>query len=144
MGRKSAAEIAKKQIDRSLAAGEDYRKGIERTAVNPMEEAKKKKAKFKNNINRAIDNGDWERGLDSVSKEEWSRLSVAKGVPNYTTGIEAAKDDIAAFHEEQQSFLDGHMARINAMPTDTLEQSIAKSAEMQRTMAKFKRTRRRR
>ena len=144
MARMTPAEIAEKQIRRAQAASGDYTAGVERTTKNPMQEAKKKKAKLKANFLKAVDDGKWEAGLDSVTEADWKRLTVEKGGARYGEGISKAAGKIAEFHQEFQPFIQAAADRVNAMPDTTLDERIAKSAAMQRAAAAFQRRRSRR
>lgn len=137
-------KAAEKQIRRAQEAQQDYIDGVMRPKRNPMQAAKAKKSKLKSNFNAAVDNGDWERGLDSVSQEEWSRLASVKGGARFSGGVEAARDDIIAFHEENAANSAKVEAIIDAMPDDTPEQRLAKQRANAVERAKYKRTRRRR
>lgn len=139
-----AAKATEKQIRRAQNASTDYKDGVLSVTESPMAKAKKKKEKFKTNLNAAIDNGKWEAGLDSVSVEEWRELTAGKGAERYGSGVAAAEPKTRAFHEELAAFMVGHKAKIDAMPDATAEQRLAKMTENARGMAKFQRTRRRR
>lgn len=132
-------EIAEKQIRRSQAASGDYTAGVQRTNKNPMQLAKAKKQKLKNNFIKSVDDGKWEAGLDSVTEADWKRLTVEKGGARYGEGIAKAADKIAAFHAEFQPFLKAVTDRINQMPDSTLDENIAKAAAQQRAVAQFRR-----
>ncbi len=141
---KDPRKIAEKQVRRAQEASADYVQGVRDTEVNPMQKAASKKDKLKANFNQAVDSGKWEQGLQSVSKEEWQRLTEQKGSARYAAGVEAAMPDIVAFHEEFQSHVAKVKAEVDAMPDLTPEQRIQRMVANARGMARFKRTRRRR
>lgn len=137
-------KAAEKQIRRAQEATQDYIDGVMKPKRNPMQAAKAKKSKLKSNFNAAIDNGDWERGLDSISQDEWSRLASTKGGARYSGGVEAARGDIEQFHEEMSQVSARVEAIVDAMPDDTPEQRLAKMRANAVERGKHKRTKRRR
>jgi hypothetical protein len=144
MSRRSFRETAEKQIRRSQEASGDYLKGVDSVTESPTKKAVAKKDKLKANWNKAIDDGKWADACEAVSVDEWKKKTKEKGGMRYAAGVEAAKDDIVAFHEEFGSFLDGHMATIDKLPDATPEQRIQKMVANARGIATFKRTQRRR
>lgn len=139
-----ANAAAEKQIRRAQEATNDYIAGVKNPKRNPMQAAKARKAKMRANVVKAIDDGTWERGLDSISQDQWSTLAAEKGGRNFADGVERSRQDIIDFHGErsrQQAEVD---AILNGMPADTLEQNIARMTVNARENAKRKRTRRRR
>lgn len=137
-------KAAEKQIRRAQEATQDYLDGVRSPKKNPMQAAKAAKGKLKQNFNAAVDSGRWEQGLDSVTQDEWSRLASEKGAPRFAPGVEAARDDITAFHEESAAISSRIEAQVDAMPSDTLQQRIARSTAWQLERAKHKRVKRRR
>ncbi len=137
-------KAGEKQIRRAQEASQDYVNGVNDTQKNPMQRAKAKKEKLKLNFNQAIDNGTWEAGLDSVSFEEWKRLASSKGGERYASGVQAAADDIAAFHAEFAPHVQRTQQEIDGMPDTTPEQRLQRMLHNARSLAKFKRSKRRR
>lgn len=137
-------KAAEKQIRRSQEAAQDYVEGVRAPKRNPMQAAKAAKNKLKAKFNEAVDSGRWEQGLDSVTQDEWTRLAVEKGGPRFAAGVEAARDDIIVFHEELSAVSARIEQSIDAMPTDTLQQRIAKMTANAMERSKHKRTKRRR
>lgn len=141
---KDPKKIAEKQVRRAQEAAGDYLDGVRNVSESPTQKAKRKKDKLKSNFNAAVDSGKWEAGLDSVSKEEWIRLTETKGGARYASGVESASADIEAFHAEFGPIRDKIKAQADAMPDSTLEQRLARMQFVAREMAKHRRTRRRR
>lgn len=137
-------KAAEKQIRRAQEAAGDYVNGVNDTQKNPMQRAKAKKEKLKLNFNAAIDNGSWEAGLDSVSFEEWKRLASSKGGERYASGVQAASDDIAAFHAEFAPIVARVQAEVEGMADTTQEQRLQRMLHNARSLGKFKRSKRRR
>lgn len=139
MGKLTPQEIADKWRRRAEASASDYQKGIERVSESPMEKAVAKKEKFKANLLKSINEGRWEKGLKSVSLQDWKEAVAKKGVPNYATGIRASEGKMEAFMSELVPFQDSLKAEIDRMPDITLSDSIARAVKWIEGMAKFKR-----
>ena len=137
-------KAAKKQIDRSQQAQQDYIDGVRDTKKNPMQRAKAKKGKLRANFLAAVDNGKWEQGLDSVTEQEWKERAATVGGSNYAKGVLDGQAKIERFHEEFASFMDSVQQKIDQMPDDTPDQRLAKMRENAIAISKFKRSRTRR
>lgn len=144
MARKSGKEIAEKLIRKAQAAGEDYVKGVRNPRKSPMQAAIAQKGKMVARFNEAINSGKWEDGLNSISDKEWSDITAKKGSERYAAGLAEASQKTADFFDEFMPYVEQVQAEADRMDTSTLEGAIAKSAFVQRALAKFKRTRRRR
>lgn len=138
----TALEIAQKQIKRSKAAVGDYKKGVMDTKKNPMQLAKAKKEKMRANLMAAIDDGDWEAGLDSVNVQDWKNLTSGKGADNYTRGIDAAEQKIIDFQTAIKPHRDSVKAAVQAMPDDTFDQRMERMVANANGMHEFRYRRR--
>lgn len=131
-------QIVEKQIRNARNAVGDYRQGVLQTKKKPMERAKAKIQKMQDNFNRAVDDGTVAAGFDSVSDEEWKRLTSSKGGENYARGIEASKSKLLEFQKQRKSFQDMLSEQIDNMPTDTKEQRRARLDAQLEGMEQFR------
>jgi hypothetical protein len=69
----------------------------------------------------------FERNVGSVSLSAWQDMAVNKGASRLGTGATAAKPKFLAFTTAFYTYLKSGQASIDAMPTDTYEQSKAKA-----------------
>ncbi len=138
------SKAAAKQVRRAQEASGDYVDGVRGVKVSPMQKAKAKKDKLKANFNASVDSGKWEAGLDGWSLEAWADVTAKKGGERYSSGVEAAREDIAAFHAEFAQHVERVKAIIDAMPDTTPEQRIQKMVANAREMGKYTRKARRR
>ena len=137
-------KVAEKQIRRAQEASQDYVDGIKGVTEAPGLKAVKKKDKMKANFLKSLDDGKYERNTAAVSLQDWQAAAETKGAPRYSSGVEAARNDIIAFQEEFQPFVDGVKRELDAMPDATPEQRKAKMLANFEKMSKFRRTKRRR
>lgn len=134
----TSAEIREKQNRRLKAALPDIRKGIERVTEAPGKKAAEKQEKMKQHLVESIDDGTWAKRVSGVSLEEWKDKAANKGVDRISAGIDAAGDKVEKFFDVAIPHIESGQTKVKAMPDLTLEDNIARSAEMQRHMAKLK------
>lgn len=84
------------------------------------------KPKFINNVRR-------------VSLQDWQRSYINIGVPRVAQGAQAKQDKVLAFHQEFLPFLAAGAAKIDAMPSATLEDGINRAIAQIRYNATFTR-----
>lgn len=140
MAKLTPAEFQDKHARRLKASVEDMRRGIDRVTESPTEKAAAKKDKMLANLNKAVNDGKWERGLRRVSLEEWKRKARDIGVNRVATGIDGAKDKVVAFASELLPHIDRERAKIDGMPDTTLDDNINRMTTFIRGMANFRRS----
>lgn len=138
---RDARKVTEKQIRNAQNGSQNYLDGVESVDMAPGQKAIKKKAKYLANVQASVDK--WERNTGAVTLEEWKKMAREKGGARFSSGVEAARDKILAFHEEFQPFVAGIKAKLDTMDDTTPEQRERKMVENVREMRKFKRTRRR-
>lgn len=74
-----------------------------------------------------------------VSLADWQNAYVNVGIPRVSQGAQAKQNKVLSFHQEFQPFLQRGIAKIDAMPSTTLEDGIARATAMIRYNATFKR-----
>lgn len=131
-------QYADKLINRLSGAGEDIRRGVEQTEVSPTAEAAKKKDKYLQGIQESVANGKWERGLMSVSREDWQKSMIEKGLPRIASGISNARPKLVEFAEKLLPHVSKGQDRIKNMPDLTLSDSKQRMIAWVDHMAGFK------
>ena len=132
-------EFQEKHARRTSAALEDMRKGVERVTEAPGAAAAEQVKKMRQNVIAAIDNGKWARRVASVSLEDWKADMLDKGVGRVSGGLDRAKDKTIDFATKLIAHQNAILAKLDTMPTLTLEDSIARMTTQVREMVKFKR-----
>lgn len=84
------------------------------------------KAKFAANVAR-------------VSLQDWQNAYINIGIPRVSQGAQAKQHKVLAFQTEFLPYLSRGVAQIDAMPSTTLEDGIARATAMIRYNSKFKR-----
>lgn len=126
MAKLTPQQIVDKQIKNASNAVQDYRNGVNNVTENPMAKAAAAIPKMRNNFNAAIDSGKVAAGFNSVGLNTWKQQASKKGGDNYVAGVTAAKGKMLAFQTQIGPFRDALRAQLQQMPTDTLDQRLAK------------------
>jgi len=140
MAKLTPDEFQEKHARRLKGATEDIRKGVERVTEAPTLKAAAKVDKMRTNLNKALDDGKWERGLKRVTLEDWKSKMIDKGVGRIAAGIDAAAPKVREFASELLPHIDKVQTEIKGMPDVSLEDNINRMTTFIRGMSKFKRT----
>lgn len=135
MPRLSPQEAAEKWARKASAASTDYQSGIRRVRESPMAKAVEKQDKLKAGFNDAVDSGKWATNTGRVTLQSWQQAAEQKGVPNFSTGIQASQQKTANAYQRVFPMIDAAVGSLSNMPDTTLEQRIARSAAFQRAMS---------
>lgn len=137
MTRVSPQEGAQKWARNTAAAAQDAARGIDRVTTAPGQKAAAATDKWHQRVTQAADK--FRRNTGAVTLEEWQAAAKA-GTQRIASGVQAKQGKAQRFAEQFYAHLDRGAAAIAAMPTTTLEDSIAKAAAQMRHNAAFRRT----
>ena len=129
--RLSAEEATARLVAGAQAAAGRYVDGIRGYSGNPMEAAAAKAQKAQAGFVDAIQSGKWQRGLAAATREEWVAGATSGGGSAYTAGIQAKQGKIARKLGPALETTYSVADRVASMPTDTVQQRIAKSTAYQ-------------
>lgn len=107
------------------SAGPAYTAGIQGVREAPGAAAARASAKYLARVQANV--AKFERNVGSVSLQSWQQMAVDKGASRLGTGATAAKPKFQQFTTAFFTYLKAGQASIDAMPTDTYEQSKAKA-----------------
>lgn len=139
MARTTPDEFVAKHAQ-NLKASVDYiRSGVEKVTESPTSAAAAKKDKMRSNVNAAIDNGKWERGLRRVTLEDWRGKMINKGISRIASGVDEAAPKVRAFAADFLPFLDNVTTSVKKMPSTTLEDNINRMVSQIRGVSKYTR-----
>lgn len=108
--------------------------GVDSVTESPMEAAASQQEKMKVKLIAAIDNGSWARGLRAVDLNSWKQRTKSKVASNLGTGVDNAMDKRRRFDSYLVNTLNGVLPSIKGMSDLTIDDSIARSAALQRYM----------
>lgn len=132
----TAAEAAERWASRMQQAGENYRKGVSAVRVAPTERAAAAVDRYRQGINDAIESGRYERGLRSVTLQDWQKAALEVGAGRLGTGAAAAKGKVAKVFGP---LFDHIEAGRQALPQrGGLDTNIQRAVQMMQHMAEFK------
>lgn len=128
-------EIAERQIRRTKASTQEMAEGIQRVTIAPGASAAASKEKWLSKLQENADK--WAHNTAAVPLAEWQRAAIEKGVPRVAAGLDAAKDKITNFYERVIPHIEAGQRKLDSMPKNNIEDSIARSTTMIRHMAEF-------
>jgi len=140
MAKVTPEQFAEKQARNLKNAIPDMQRGIEAVTESPTFKAAKKVDKYVAGIQKAAQEGKWQRGLQRVTLEDWKDKMINKGLNRVGPGIDAARSKVVAFAGELLPYIDKIKKEIDAMPDASLEDSISRMTHQVRSMSKFRRS----
>lgn len=136
----SARDIAQKWAQKAALAGEEIKKGVRNLEENknPMERAARNEEKWARNVATAAREHRFADGCRAVSLEDWKRAMIQKGIANYQNGIPMGQAKMERFLNSFIPHIQQGLQKLETMERGTLEQNLARSAEMIRHLATFR------
>jgi len=111
-----------KQISRTEAATEEWKKNVMRPKRNPLEAAKAAKGKWENAMRRAIEERRFEAGLDAVDEETMYAVIAETPSTALAEGVRRRAPKIRQKVDRLRGYLTAHLQAIDRMPVDTDQQ----------------------
>jgi hypothetical protein len=143
-GTMTAEQIAEKQVRRSQAATQDFKNGVNAVKESPTKKAAERVDAYLAGIQKAVADGSYVDGCNSVSLADWQAKTANKGAANYAPGVLAAQQTIADFHQQRAQAQSAIDAELQSMPRGDIETNIQRSITQMRRMSEFKFKKRRR
>lgn len=137
MVRVSPTDGAAKWARNLGAATQDIAAGIDRVTTAPGQKAAAASGKWLAKVSQSEPK--FKNNVAAVSLSSW-QASAKDGVNRVASGANAKKGKMESFATEFYAHLDRGAAAINSMPTNTVEDGIAKAAAQIRHNASFKRS----
>lgn len=130
-------QATSKWTSRLQAATTEMQQGVARVDKAPGQQAAAKFDKWLAGVQAGAQK--WRRNVAAVTLDQWKSSMTNIGIPRVGQGATQKAGKYQAFASDFYPFLQQQMQRINAMPDTTLDQRIAKSGEMARALAGYKR-----
>ena len=137
MVRVSPDQGAEKWARNLSAASQDIATGIARVSTAPGAKAAQASGKWLQKVTQA--EGKFKSNVARVTLSDWQKAAT-DGVSRVAAGANAKKGKMASFAADFYAHLDRGANAIASMPTNTVEDGIAKSAAQIRHNAAFKRS----
>lgn len=119
--------------------GTSYKEGVMRVTESPMQKAVDNQQKLVQNWMQAVNDGKWARNLLAVPLTEWKTRTSEIGSSRYTQGADKAATNYKKFADEFFPHVASVQAEVQAMPSLTLDDNIARMVANARGMARFSR-----
>jgi hypothetical protein len=135
---KDLSSVVRKWAANAGGAQQAYIDGIEATTVDPTALAVANEQGYLQGVQQAVSSGLWRRKLQAVGRAGWMAAAVAKA-GNFGTGIQAGQ---AKYERSMQTWLPIIQqvgAAAKAMPGQTIDQRLQRSAYVGRTLYNRKR-----
>jgi hypothetical protein len=133
---KTIDQVVNKWSTNAGGAQGAYTDGITNTQVDPTQLAAANQAGYLAGVQASVNL--WRSNLLKAGKAKWQQKSLDKA-GNYGTGIAAAKDDYAQAMTTWLPRIQAAGSAAKAMPGQTIDQRIARSAYVARTLYNAKR-----
>ena len=138
---RSAQEIARKWQRNLSGSVESIRSGVQDVTVSPTEKAASRADQYLIGVQSAVDSGRYQRGLRSVTLEQWKQAMLDKGVPRIASGAAAGAPKFQEFMQEFLPYVESGQRMLDNMPRGSLQENIARSTAMIEHLANFRRQR---
>lgn len=136
--RSNPADATKKWVQNIGQATDRITKGVQAVSVAPGQKAAAQSAKWLQKVTASQDK--WRTRVASVSLSDWQNAMVNVGIPRVAQGAQAKQQKMQDFMTNFLPYLASGVARIDAMPSTTLEDSINRAVAMIRHNAAYKRS----
>jgi hypothetical protein len=133
---KTLDQVVSKWAGNSSGAQQAYVDGIQGTTVDPTALAVANQAGYLAGVQASVNL--WSANLRRAGKQKWLDKSIAKA-GNFATGVGAARDDYQAAMSTWLPRIQAAGTAAKQMPGTTIDQRIARSAYVQRTLYNAKR-----
>lgn len=137
MAKVTPDQAAAKWAQRSAAAVDDVKRGVQNVTVAPGVAAARQKDLWLQRISASADK--WARRVSAVSLQDWQDAMINKGIQRIASGTSAAQPKMAAFMAEFLPYIDQGVQQVRSMPKGTVEAGIARASAMIRHNAAFQR-----
>lgn len=115
----SAQSVAAKWKTRTSAASQDYADGVANTDKDPTALAIAAGPRLLDNFTKAFNSGKWANGLRKAGKQGWQNAVATKGVTNFSNGVNAAEDKVAAAFAPLLAFESNLQSQVRGMANVT-------------------------
>lgn len=138
MAMKNAGEAARKWA-RNLSSSQDsIKQGVMNVTVNPAERAAARQDAYVQGVQRAVNDGKWQRGLRRVTLQSWQDAMITKGLPRISSGASAATAKVQSFLEKWLPHQEALKQKLSSMPRGDLQTNIARAVMAMEHNAAFK------
>jgi len=133
MAKLTPQQVAAKWSRNYTGSAEAMKAGANAVTENPAQKAIAAKDRYIAGVQKAFNEGRYERGLAKVTLQGWKQAYIEKGVTNAQAGARAGAVKLEAHEREFAPIRDQIVASLP--PRGTLEENIQRSVAMMRGLA---------
>lgn len=134
----TADQASQKWLSRLSGATTEITQGVNAVTRAPGQQAAAQSAKWIQKVTAAQDK--WKTNVGRVTLADWQQSMINTGIPRIAQGAQQKQPKFTAFMNQFLPYLQAGVAKIDTMPSTTLEDGIARATAMIRYNAQFKRT----
>lgn len=135
--RSTPQDATSKWVQNLSGSTERIKAGVARVQTAPGQQAARQAQKWLQRVTASQDK--WRQRVSSVSLQSWQASMTDVGIPRVAQGAQAKQSKYTDFASQFFPYLSQGVARIDAMPSVTLEDNINRAVAMIRHNAGFKR-----
>lgn len=133
--RSTSAQAVEKWLTNIQQAGPRMQAGAMAVTVAPGQAAAAAADKWLAKVTAA--KAKFASRVASVSLQDWQQSYITVGIPRVAQGAQAKQQKMASFMDQFLPYLQAGLATIDKMPSNTIEDGIARSSAMIRYNSKF-------
>ena len=135
----SPTEWVDRQIDTLKSVGKkNYLTGIASPKADPIARGIATEGKFKEAMEKALENESRKKGLEKTSMAEWYLYASTLGADKLVAGVEKRKAKVQKFVTTWHPILTTHLAKVDALAEDTDDERETKMLENLRGLKALK------
>lgn len=136
--RANSEQATAKWVQNIGQATERITSGVQAVQTAPGAAAAAAHQKWLSRVQAAADK--WRQRVGSVSLQDWQQSMINVGIPRIAQGAQAKQGKMKAFMDDFLPYLSQGVARVEGMPSVTLEDNINRAVAMIRHNSQFKRS----
>lgn len=138
---KNPSTVAQKWAQNLGASTTSIQNGVAAVQEAPGAKAASQAQLLKAKFNAAVDSGKWASRVGSVSLQDWKNSMTTKGIQRVASGAQAAQPKMQSFMQQWLPVAAQISATVDAMPKNTIEDSVNRAAAAIRAAADFGKSR---
>jgi hypothetical protein len=135
---KSPASVANKWQNRTKAAVNEMKAGVDAVTTAPGQQAAAAADVWQQRLQQAETLDKFRRNVGAVSLQQWKDAMTSKGVQRVAAGVDAATPTFTQFMTDFLPHVQSVATRVKSMPHLTVEDGINRAAEQIRGNATFR------
>lgn len=140
MAKTSPQDAVKKWSQNLSNARPAIEAGVRAVTVAPTQSAANKVDKYQAGVQRAVESGKYQRGLQAVTLQQWQQAMINKGVSRLQNGVKEGESKVLAFMTEFLPYAQRVSDTVRAMPDTTEADREQRMLTNVRELRKFQRT----